>query len=794
MLVSEIISRIRTDLGDQNNYSYSAVNLLDRIRTELNDTAGNGEPVDVIPAVRAILGDDSERTGSQVSLDSIRAELNDTADITEVSSSDLLGSLREFLGDDSTRTGSEVSLDSIRAELNDTANVSPAAGITAADIRAKLGDPADSVLGVTTAANVNADSVIHYAQWGNTGGVTGTTGNINGSVQLAASTNQLSSYAQEGVKVLKGMRPDALVNGQLSGGFQAALNLYVLARCLEGEVETGTNGYQVFYDRFTAAAAAVPPHVPDSAIASYITLGQNTITGRRPDLGICAATVALLEDFVMAQVAQTKLGGSEKHQVNLGNFNNELDKIPYHYSNTELNQYVADGQNAVKALRPDAGEIIGCFSDAVKSYAVCHALGRRFGKIAETMSLWQAHDANFKAVTAAVPYHWTDAELNGFLDIISNDISGHRPDLGFSQAVLSCVLNYAAALARFQIPGNSGNVAEAQQVFFNELDKIPYHYTDTELNQYISDGQEAVKALRPDGESIIDCFSEAVKSYAVCHALGRRFGKAAETMSLWQAHDANFKAVTAAVPYHWTDEELASFNQNAESLIDERRPDLNGTAAASIDAMHYTVFSAIERRIGKDENAAALHKVHYDQFYADMENLPYHWTDAQLTGFQNEAIQLISSLRDDLVSGGNLRSDIAPAAVFCISSLANNRLKDPGSRNLSDAQWNKLVNLVKSLPYHWTDTELLNLLHDSIRDILRSRSDARLDDFGFELAGIEAEPLITDEFPLRESFAKASEFYSAAAAVAARIGQDSGAENKYQLWQTRYQNGIKGTH
>ena len=608
MLVSEIISRIRSDLGDSRTVEYSTVNLLNRIRTELNDTAGSGSSINVLNEVRKILADETSRTGTAVNLAGIRAELNDTSDITAAVTTSVISS-----------------------------------------VRAKLGDPADSVLGTTTADSVSVESVIHYAQWSTTGDVSGTDSDINSSVELASGSGSLSDYAADGIKTIKGMRPDTLINGNLPGGFQNALNLYVLARCLEGEVETevGSAGYRTFYDRFEKEVAAVPPHITDSVMTGFLNLGTAEITARRPDLGsvICTATLSLLEDFVMAQASQSKLGTAA--QPNLTAFYSLLDSIPYHYSDTELNQYIAEGNAAVKALRPDADPIINCFSEAVKSYVVCHALGRRFGKVAETMSLWQAHDANFKAVTAAVPYHWTDAELNAFITA-------------------------------------GGNV------------------------------------------------------------------------------------------------------------VLSKRPDLNNTSAKAVCEINYTVFNALERRIGIDANAAVVHQTHHDQFYADLENLPHHWTDAELTTFQNEAMQTVTALRDDLTDNGKIRSDMVEALIFCISSLANNSRKDAASRNLSDTQWTKLNAMIKSLPYHWTDAELLNQLYDSIRDILRLRSDARMDDSGFELASVVTEPSINAQYPLRESFAKASEWFSAAGAIACRIGADSGADAKYQLWQTRYQNEIIG--
>ena len=689
MLVREIIDRVRNDLDDNRTVEYTNVDLLDRIRVELNDRAETETAIDVLAEVRKILGDDATRTGEEVSLDSIRAELNDTADVTAVTAAAILAYLRELLGDDATRTGEEVSLDSIRAELNDTADVTTVTvatilsylrellgddatrtgtAVSLSSIRAELNDTADvspvtntnmimdaviaklgivsdSVIGTTTTANVTADSVIHYAEWGNIGNVSGTNGNINGSVVLN-SYNMLSTYAADGIKTIKGMRPDALLsNGELSGGFQAALNLYVLARCLEGEVETnaGNGGYKTFYEQFERAVAAVPKHISDAGVANFISLGSAAIAGRRPDLGLCNATVPLLEEYATLSALQKKNG--------------------------------------------------------------------------------------------------TPADFSSF---------------------------------------------------YAELDKIPYHYTSAELNQYITDGQNAIKALRTDAASMINCFSDAVKSYAICHAMGRRFGKAAEAMSVWQAHDANFKSVIAAVPYHWTDAELTAFSETGGNVISVKRPDLSGTGAESVGRLHYTVFSALERRIGADNNAAALHKVHYEQFYSDLENMPYHWTDEELTNFQTEAIQTISSLRDDITDGMKIRSDLVPALLFCVSSLANNLRKDAASRNLSDAQWTKLVNLIKSLPYHWTDTELLNQVHDSIRDILAKRSDARMDDFGYELAGIETEPLIGDPYPLRTSFAKASEWFSAAGAISCRIGSDSGADMKYQTWIGRYNEQIMG--
>ncbi len=245
----------------------------------------------------------------------------------------------------------------IRAELSDTAD------ITAADtssvipsVRAKLGDPADSVLGTTTAASVTADSVIHYAQWSTSGSVTGTDAAINSSVNVASSSGSLSAYAADGIKTIKGMRPDALINGDLPGGFQNALNLYVLARCLEGEVETevGSAGYRTFYDRFEKEVAAVPPHIADAALAGFLSLGTTEILARRPDLGntICTATLSVLEDFVMAQVSQSKLGTAA--HPNLTAFYSILDSIPYHWSDAELLKLIHDSIRDIIRLRSDA--------------------------------------------------------------------------------------------------------------------------------------------------------------------------------------------------------------------------------------------------------------------------------------------------------------------------------------------------------------------------------------------------------------------------------------------------------
>ncbi|MBO4633267.1 MAG: hypothetical protein J5858_15215 [Lentisphaeria bacterium] len=354
---------------------------------------------------------------------------------------EIIERIRNDLGDNRTAEYSGINLlASIRAELNDCADVTAASGENIASVvRAKLGDVPDSVLGTTTEANVDADSVIHYAQWGTTGNVTGTTGNINEIVELASGNGSLADYAADGIKTIKGMRPDATINGVLSGGFQTALNLYVLARCVEGEVETGTNAYAVFYDRFATAVQAVPAHIPDAELEKIISLGITTIRGRRPDLGLCVSTVPVLETYAMAQASQSKLGSTGNLEVNFSSFNAELDKIPYHYTDEELNQYITDGQNAIKAIRPDADEIMDDFSDAVKSYAVCHALGRRFGKSAEAMSLWQANDANYKNTMHAVPYHWTDEELlilvhDSIRDILKKRSDARMDDWGYELA------------------------------------------------------------------------------------------------------------------------------------------------------------------------------------------------------------------------------------------------------------------------------------------------------------------------------------------------------------------------
>ena len=245
----------------------------------------------------------------------------------------------------------------VRNDLGDEADLTAVSDTTVVynSVLAKLGKVPDAQLGTTTAATVNAESVIHYAQWSNSGPVTGTDGNINASVQLASSTNMLATYAADGIKTIKGMRPDAIISGNLSGGFQTALNLYVLARCLEGEVETdaGNGGYKTFYEQFVQAVSAVPPHVSDAAISNFISLGTSVIAARRPDLGLCNATLSLLENFVMLQAAQTK-GNPENLQPNFTSFYSELDKIPHHYTDAELLMLLHDSIRDIFRLRSDA--------------------------------------------------------------------------------------------------------------------------------------------------------------------------------------------------------------------------------------------------------------------------------------------------------------------------------------------------------------------------------------------------------------------------------------------------------
>jgi hypothetical protein len=245
----------------------------------------------------------------------------------------------------------------IRADLDDTANITSAATTSViSSVRAKLGDPADSALGTTTASSVSAESVIHYAQWSTSGSVTGTNSNINSTVQIAAGSGSLSGYAEDGIKTIKGMRPDTLINGSLPGGFQNALNIYVLARCLEGEVETevGSSGYRTFYEIFEKEVASVPAHISDAALTGFFNLGITEITTRRPDLGtvICAATLSLLEDFVMAQASQSKLGTAA--HPNLTAFYSILDSIPYHWSDAELLKLIHDSIRDIIRLRSDA--------------------------------------------------------------------------------------------------------------------------------------------------------------------------------------------------------------------------------------------------------------------------------------------------------------------------------------------------------------------------------------------------------------------------------------------------------
>ena len=141
---------------------------------------------------------------------------------------------------------------------------------------------------------------------------------------------------------------------------------------------------------------------------------------------------------------------------------------------------------------------------------------------------------------------------------------------------------------------------------------------------------------------------------------------------------------------------------------------------------------------------------------------------------------------------GQIRSDLQGLLIYYAVNRALDRdLSNGAVQAVWKSHSDRFAQMVQNQPYHWEDAELLRLLHDSLRDILMRRADARMDEYGNERT-VRTEPELTEVYPLRESFAKASECFCVYGAIAARIGREAMADAKYQLWNNQYNNLIGG--
>lgn len=324
----------------------------------------------------------------------------------------------------------------------------------------------------------------------------------------------IERYYAEGIADIVGKRPDAKDGGSVRSAFKDALSAYVLMRAFEGEIETN----------------------PESV----------------------------------------------RYQLFRKKYQEEVSSVPYHWTNDDLKKCLEHGADDIASKRSDAvisstatgiGRIRQEFKDALEVYAAARAIERRFGKEAASDARWKVNTERYQHELNAVPYHWSDDVLNGFITDAVAEIAAKRSDarIGDGNGIESLREEYRAAVIAYAIAkakeirlGKEASVDPLWKVniekFYAELKSGEYHWSDEELLMYLNNGIKDILAVRADarmdenGDEILigdveaeDVFplrpdlKGAAKSFVIYSAVERRIGIDAPKSDLWKINAKRYK-------------------------------------------------------------------------------------------------------------------------------------------------------------------------------------------------------------------------------------------------------------
>ena len=156
-------------------------------------------------------------------------------------------------------------------------------------------------------------------------------------------------------------------------------------------------------------------------------ISQNTVTGRLQFLLKVPATISYLSSSNVISRARENLADTV---------------TPYRWSVEQLAEFVSDGIRELKTLRsdlkdrtdsniPDATDsnIPDCFESAIANYTVYRALALDNDAQNNNGALSDKYFGLFNSQAAAVPYIFTDVELQKFTQEAVTDLIARRPEL-----------------------------------------------------------------------------------------------------------------------------------------------------------------------------------------------------------------------------------------------------------------------------------------------------------------------------------------------------------------------------
>lgn len=148
-------------------------------------------------------------------------------------------------------------------------------------------------------------------------------------------------------------------------------------------------------------------------------ISQNTVTDKLQYLLKVPFSISLLSESKVISHARESLADTV---------------TPYRWAVDQLTEFVGDGIRELKVLRSDLREyenteIPDCFESAIANYVVCRALALDNDAQNNNGALSDKYFNLFNAQAAAVPFLFTEKELEEFTKEAVTDLISRRPEL-----------------------------------------------------------------------------------------------------------------------------------------------------------------------------------------------------------------------------------------------------------------------------------------------------------------------------------------------------------------------------
>ncbi len=451
---------------------------------------------------------------------------------------------------------------------------------------------------------------------------------------------------------------------------------------------------------------------------------------------------------------------------------------PYRWSDEDLKSYINEGIRDILLKRSDcAKKNTSMIRDKFSSALVAYAAACAFEHEAEDKNdaerrnfYWEKYQAELRAV----PFRWETEALVAFAASGIREVIRRRVDcrsvvldseisdsstLPISDKFENAIIHYILSRAleeSLDYPNASEKYKLHRERFLEEIQSVPCHWEEADYRAYVDDAVREIIKKRQDCKEIVyketpdalilnSKFVPAVIAHVAARILEMK-GDAAYKTNL-----ERFERELKNVPFHWQDSDLLLYINDAVRNIMRRRSDCwdeeyaplteSSTLPVSdkflIPINCYVLARAFEQSLDYP-NSSEKYKLYQTQFFEELKTIPYHFSDEDLMDVIKDALREVYRRRGDCkntefsgeieISGSLPLSDkYVPALLAYIRAKLSLQTGDLQSHQ---GAMELFFSMIASIPWHWTDTELIGYLNSGLREIIRRRPDCKFEVYG----------------------------------------------------------------